>query len=304
MKVSVIIPVYNASAYLHECIASALAQHEVSEVILVDDQSTDDSLSIARNIQQQDNRVVIYENTSLVRGAGVSRNIGIKKASNEWIAFLDADDFYLPGRFSLDKVAGTRNQLCDAVYRSVIILNDQAGVELILHGTYQSGLILRSGKPGEKIKLMDFLKGGGLHLNGLTVRRDALLSLGGFDEQLLQGQDSDFIFRFLTDNFILNVDSQDPGAVYRVHDNNTIRNTHEGVFYRRQAARKHLKLCIRKSLPLLIFWKVLRKYLEYDFLLLTGNRQMKYKGLCKGLLLPIILVRSIIKIDTPSYKNR
>ena len=299
-----IIPVYNASAFLRACIESALAQPETAEVIVIDDHSTDSCLSIAQNFKNQDDRVLIFQTNLASRGAGAARNIGIHQASNDWIAFLDADDYYLPGRFSFDEQTIIRISSCVAIYRAVTMLNDKSEAEYILHGKYQSGYMLQSGEPGKKVALIDFLEGKGLHLNGLTIRRDAILDLGGFDEELIQGQDSDFIFRFLIRHFILNVESHVPGAVYRIHSTNTIRNLEEGIVYRRQAARKQVVLSIRNFLSPVIFFRVVRKYLEYDILWFMGQRELRYKSLLKWLLLPVLLCRICIKTDTLSNTNR
>lgn len=90
--VSVIIPVYNAEAYLKESIASVLSQsYEALEVILVDDCSADGSLGICRSFAEQDHRVLavaLEENL----GAGRARNEGIRRASGKYLTFADADD--------------------------------------------------------------------------------------------------------------------------------------------------------------------------------------------------------------------
>jgi len=304
MRISAIIPVHNAALYLFDAVASALNQPQVAEVILIDDHSSDESLAIAQEMQEKDHRVRLFQTNIETYGAGAARNIGIKQAGSEWIAFLDADDYYLPGRFLYDDETICLHHHCNAIYRGVVIRTTDEDVVEILHGNYRSGYILRSGNPGEEVTLRDFLKGGGLHLNGLTIRRDAVLRSGTFDESLIQGQDTDFIFRFLLKNRIYNTPGQEPGAVYRVHGSNTIRNTSEGIFYRRKAACKHLKLSITHLLSPSIVSRILRKYLEYDYLLLTGNKQNKYKVLFKSLLLPLLLFRCFIRIDTPAYTDR
>lgn len=92
-KVSVIIPVYNAAAYLHKCINGVLRQTLVEfEVILVDDNSTDESLRICQEFASRDTRCRIFAN----RGKGVSsaRNLGMNESRGDYIIFLDADDFW------------------------------------------------------------------------------------------------------------------------------------------------------------------------------------------------------------------
>lgn len=96
--ISVIIPVYNASCYIHRCIESVLSQaYRKFELILVDDGSKDDSGVICDNYALQDNRVlVIHQNNS---GAGAARNAGLAKAQGEYIVFVDSDDMIWQGYF-------------------------------------------------------------------------------------------------------------------------------------------------------------------------------------------------------------
>ncbi len=109
--VSVIIPVYNAAKYLECAVQSALQQPEVKEVVLVDDGSKDDSLAVARRLQMaHPDRVRTFTHTGEVnRGPGATRNLGLEKARCPFIAFLDADDWYLPGYFQFDKEAFSRD---------------------------------------------------------------------------------------------------------------------------------------------------------------------------------------------------
>lgn len=93
-EVSVIVPVYNASRYLEQCVRSALRQTVPGlEVICVDDGSTDDSVRILRRIQEEDARVRIFRQGNM--GAGPARNAGLGHAEGRYVAFLDADDYYL-----------------------------------------------------------------------------------------------------------------------------------------------------------------------------------------------------------------
>jgi glycosyltransferase involved in cell wall biosynthesis len=92
MKVSIIIPVYNAEKYLQECIESALNQtYSDIEVITVNDGSTDDSLQI---LKKYDGRIKVI--TKENGGAASAMNAGIKQATGEWIKRLDADDVLYP----------------------------------------------------------------------------------------------------------------------------------------------------------------------------------------------------------------
>ena len=91
VKVSVIIPVYNTELYVRQTIQSILGQtlYDI-EIITVNDGSTDNSLSILSELAKQDNRIKIFTHSN--QGLSVSRNVGIEKASGEFIYFMDSDD--------------------------------------------------------------------------------------------------------------------------------------------------------------------------------------------------------------------
>lgn len=93
VKVSIIIPVFNVSEYLEECLNSIVNQSlEDIEIICVDDCSTDNSLDILNQYANKDSRIKIIKN-SKNKGQGFSRNIGIKYATGEYIGFVDSDDY-------------------------------------------------------------------------------------------------------------------------------------------------------------------------------------------------------------------
>ena len=93
MQVSIIIPVYNCEKYILECLDSVCGQtlHSI-EVICVDDGSTDQSFFRIKEYSKLDKRVKVVRQQN--QGAGVARNFGLQLATGEYVAFLDADDFY------------------------------------------------------------------------------------------------------------------------------------------------------------------------------------------------------------------
>jgi glycosyltransferase involved in cell wall biosynthesis len=98
--VSVIIPAFNVAPYLSHAVRSALAQsHRAIEVIVIDDGSTDATGAVMARLAAADPRVTLIQ---LGRHSGVSaaRNAGLRRARGEWIALLDADDQFLPGRIT------------------------------------------------------------------------------------------------------------------------------------------------------------------------------------------------------------
>ena len=94
MKVSIIVPVYNAEKYLDKSISALLGQtFKDIEVILVENGSTDNSLAICKKYAGKDDRIVVIDTKENV-GAGEARNRGIERASGDYICFFDADDWY------------------------------------------------------------------------------------------------------------------------------------------------------------------------------------------------------------------
>ena len=93
-KVSVIMPVYNAEQYLGEAIDSVLKQTYTDfELILINDRSTDQSKEICMDYCKQDDRLVLLENNTEHHGPGPTRNIGLDRATGDYIYFMDADDW-------------------------------------------------------------------------------------------------------------------------------------------------------------------------------------------------------------------
>ncbi|MGL4226321.1 MAG: glycosyltransferase family 2 protein, partial [Rickettsia sp.] len=95
-KVSVIIPVYNRINWTIEAIESVLAQtHENFEVLVIDDGSTED-ISELTEICKKDKRIKYFRKEN--EGPSAARNLGIQKATGEYIAFLDSDDLFMPSK--------------------------------------------------------------------------------------------------------------------------------------------------------------------------------------------------------------
>ena len=91
-KISVIVPVYKAEAYLRRCVDSILAQtFQDFEVLLIDDGSPDRSGEICDEYARKDRRVRVFHKEN--GGVSSARNVGIEKALGTWIMFVDADDW-------------------------------------------------------------------------------------------------------------------------------------------------------------------------------------------------------------------
>lgn len=105
MKVSVIIPTYNRHKFLKKAISSVQTQLEQpDEIIVVDDGSTDDTENVVEQFLEK--VTYIWQKNN---GVSSARNLGIRKAQNEWLAFLDSDDLWKPKKLLLQKNALQQN---------------------------------------------------------------------------------------------------------------------------------------------------------------------------------------------------
>ncbi|PKM96276.1 MAG: hypothetical protein CVU84_00750 [Firmicutes bacterium HGW-Firmicutes-1] len=91
-KVSIVVPVYNTSKYLEKCINSIINQTlQEIQIILVNDGSTDHSLSVCRKYAKQDHRIIVIDKPN--GGSSSARNAGLEVATGEYIGFVDSDDW-------------------------------------------------------------------------------------------------------------------------------------------------------------------------------------------------------------------
>ena len=100
--VSVVIALYNSDRYIEETIDSVLSQsYSNFEVIVVDDCSTDNSLEVVKKVSEGDPRVHLISLDSNSGGPAIPRNRGIDYSKGDYLAFLDADDVWLPSKIKL-----------------------------------------------------------------------------------------------------------------------------------------------------------------------------------------------------------
>ena len=99
--VSIVTPAYNAHRFIGECIESVIAQsYQNWELIIIDDGSTDETVDIIQQYVNRDYRIILFSNEINI-GASKSRNIAIKEAKGDYIAFLDSDDIWLPKKLEI-----------------------------------------------------------------------------------------------------------------------------------------------------------------------------------------------------------
>ena len=97
--ISVVVPVYNVSEWLEQCLDSIISQSYTNlEIICIDDASEDNSLEILKKYQAKDSRVTVIKHNKN-RGLGLSRNSGLAVAKGKWVHFVDSDDWLEPDSY-------------------------------------------------------------------------------------------------------------------------------------------------------------------------------------------------------------
>jgi glycosyltransferase involved in cell wall biosynthesis len=169
MKISVVIPAYNAAPFLARCLESVFAQTlKPDEVIVVDDASSDNTASLAAELGA---KVV---SRKINGGLSAARNSGIQAASSEWIALLDADDMWLPEK--LERQAACIRPETVLVYTGIRIFDDNGTRdELPAIDPVAARFMLRYRNP--------------ITPSSVLVRREAVLQDGGFREDIRACED-------------------------------------------------------------------------------------------------------------------
>lgn len=141
--VSVIVPVYNSSRYLHRCIDSILYQSfNDFEVLLVDDGSTDNSGEICDEYAAKDSRVRVFHKEN--GGVSSARNVGLDNAVGEWVTFIDSDDWIDQDFGSIIKCLRDESVIVDIIIsypksytKCSLIMPDEQYEGLILSNDFQ-----------------------------------------------------------------------------------------------------------------------------------------------------------------------
>jgi len=223
-KFSVIIPAYNSAAFMARAVESVLAQSwPAHEIIVVDDGSTDNTLQVARGFGDQV-RVVHQSNA----GVSMARNRGVEVATGDWLAFLDADDWYYPERLQwhaewiaddpeLDFLTG------DYEYRRED--GSLIGTSMVMHGSGRTMLAKADGAEKLVMEAYEFEAYVADHfgdMHTLSVPRETFRSLGGFPHGFKVCEDVHFLSRLCAVSRRVGVICR-PLGVYLIHGSSATR---------------------------------------------------------------------------------
>ena len=217
---TVIIPVYNCERFIEKTIASVIAQPEVTEIVVVNDGSTDRTGLLLDQLQKKIPILKIFHHQNKWnKGRSASRNLGIQKATGNYIAFLDADDYFLPNRFANDIIVFQENECCDGVYNA-IGAHFYKEVGKVEHDRLELYTITEKIKPEELFETLFSGKKGHFSIDGLSVKKTVFDTIGFLNEALVVMEDTDFFWKMALKCKLLTGIIDHPVAMRGVHDNN------------------------------------------------------------------------------------
>ena len=209
-QVSVIIPTYNYAKYVGEAIDSALSQtYPDIEVIVVDDGSSDGSRDVIDGYGDRLKKIYFQQN----QGVSAARNAGVAISDGELVAFLDADDVWLPEKTAKQVVRFATDRSLGLVHVGVEDIDAEGNVI----GTKMDGL---EGEVADEMLMFErsVILGGG---SGIMIPRAVFDDVGGFDTKLSTSADWDMFYRIANRYKVGFV--AEPLLRYRYHGSNMHR---------------------------------------------------------------------------------
>lgn len=223
--VSVVIPTYNRSAFLRETLSSVLDQtFKDVEVLVVDDGSTDETSLVLEEITRHDSRVRMIRHAG-PHGPGAARNAGIAQARGGWVAFLDSDDRWMPGKLEqfvavakpgvsmigsdyelVDKARDERQTMRGLIFNTMLPWWER---DPIACRAIDCARLRAEIQSLEDPKMMTGMTIGGFlwpQTSSVMVRRADLEAVGGFDETLARTEDMDLWFKLMRRGRVVYVD--------------------------------------------------------------------------------------------------
>lgn len=228
MRISVVIPTYNREETITMCLDSVVKQtYHPYEIIVVDDASTDSTVKVIKAYQNELVRVIQCSHN---KGAQAARNIGIREAKGDWIAFHDSDDLWLPNKLEMQK---------EAVEKSGFDVCAGGGIQK--KGNEESPICLNgfSGNIYKEVLEQRMY----IMYPTLLVKKDILEEIGNLDESVVAYQELDTSIRLAQKNNIIYINK--PLFVYVIHDT-MFRNSKRGLRGVKYLYKKYYKEIIRQ----------------------------------------------------------
>jgi len=243
--VSIIIPVYNGEKYVRETLDSCMDQtYQNIEIIIVDDESKDNTLDILKEYEKKDNRIQVIS-VSKQNGLGNVINIGIRQSKGEYIARMDEDDVMYPTRLEKQVEYLNNNPKCVAVGGQIDIIDAQS--KITGHREYAN--------EDKDIKKNMFLFQPFAH-PAVTLRRSAVEAVGLYPENMWKVEDVKFFFLLSKQGEFHNI--QDTVIKYRMTFDTQSQSKMVDHFKKTNEVRKWAikELNIKPTFGQYIKWKI------------------------------------------------
>lgn len=244
--VSIITPTFNSAKYIAETIQSVQNQSYSNwEMIIVDDASSDETVSMIKKIQQYEPRIILIQQPNNV-GPAISRNKGIQKAVGKFMTFLDADDIWFED-FIENSIRTIQETGISFVFSSYRRANEA------LEFVYSDFIV------PHKVTYTDILKTNSISC--LTAFLD-IEALGKKEMPIIhKRQDMGLWLKYLKEiPYAYGI--QEPKAIYRIRKNSLSRKKSDLIKYQWKFYREVEKLSVFQSLYYLIHWAI-RGFLKY-----------------------------------------
>ncbi len=226
VEVSVVMPTYNSEEHIGEAIKSVLNQTFSDwELIIVNDDSTDSTLKIAKEFEKKDKKIRVISHRKN-KGRAAALNTGINKAKGKYISFLDADDIYFKNKLERQVKFLEKNKQIDMIYGRARYFGDVEGESKVLDSTkvnLRRKLVEAKAKleTGQKVHKIFGVKG--IIASCSVMLRRKVFKKCKFDENLRNSEDYDFWFQVIGKGFkIKNLNKN--FYYYRVHKKGKSRN--------------------------------------------------------------------------------
>ena len=288
--ISVIIPTFNSEKYIQQCISSVLNQtYENYEIIVVDNNSTDSTVSIIKSFNSDKIKIIYVFNNGNI---SISRNLGIKNSIGSWIAFLDSDDFWEKNKLSLISKKFSEYNL---IFHNMNILKNNKIIK-----TFNFLFSKLNEKYFSLIENM-CIKGNPIINSSVVVKKKFLLQVGLISENepsFTNDYHTWLKISLITDKFYY---EKRKLGTYLLHDQNYSHNIKNYYYYMKCVAqfKKHLSNKAKKKIIGYYYYEKAKNLLK------NGQNKKSLKYFFKSFLLSDldVKIKSLTKIILYFFKK-
>jgi glycosyltransferase involved in cell wall biosynthesis len=253
--VSIILPCFNSEKYISSTIKSVISQsYQNFELIIIDDASNDGSSEIIKNFLY-DRRIIYFKNNTNLKLPGKVRNIGIQKASGNFLSFIDSDDLWNKNKIHSQISFMKKNNLTFSHTSYNEVKNDK---------------IINHVNMPQKIDFDNLLKKNNIFINTVMINLEKLYKIKQFSEKIKIAEDFFFLLENLkfSNSFFQRVEPNEFYASKRIVQNSVSSNKIKGIislYYGYKTILKFNKFSTLKFTFLQIFHTILKKIKRYLF---------------------------------------